>query len=142
MDLKEVFLKFPTRADCITCLEDARWQGKPTCPYCDSDKVTHVHKENRYHCNKCNTTFSVTVNTLFHHTRLPLQKWFLAICMMLEASQEVSTKQLASDLNVNKKTASYIEMRIRQAMALTHERQLITKISKIERNGVKNAVNE
>jgi transposase-like protein len=31
-------------------------------------------KQQRYHCNNCNTSYSVTVGTIFHDTKLDLQK--------------------------------------------------------------------
>jgi len=70
----------------------------------------------RYHCNVCNTSFSVTVGTIFHKTHVDLQKWFLAISMMINALKGISARQLARDLEVNKNTAWYMGMRIRQAM--------------------------
>ncbi len=60
--------------------------------------------------------FSVTVDTIFHHTHLPLQKWFLAISLVLNAKKGISARQLARDLEVNKNTAWYMGMRIRNAM--------------------------
>ena len=73
-------------------------------------------KELRHHCNNCNTSFSVTVQTVFHKTQLDLQKWFLAISIILNAKKGISSRQLARDLGVNKDTAWYMQMRIRKAM--------------------------
>jgi transposase-like protein len=114
MNIVQIYQKFPTDEDCICRLEDVRWKGKPTCPYCASDRVSA--NEHRHHCNNCNTSFSVTVNTIFHHTHLPLQKWFLAISLILNAKKGLSARQLARDLEVNKNTAWYMGMRIRNAM--------------------------
>ena len=72
--------------------------------------------ESRHHCNSCNTTFSVTVDTIFHHTHLDLQKWFLAISLVLNAKKGMSARQLARDIQVNKNTAWSMGMRIRNAM--------------------------
>jgi len=73
-------------------------------------------KENRYHCNTCNTSYSVTVGTIFHNTRLPLQKWFLAISIILNAKKGVASRQLARDIEVTKDTAWRMQMQIRKAM--------------------------
>ena len=64
----------------------------------------------------CKTGFSVTVRTIFHHTHLPLQKWFLAVMLMLNAKKGLSALQLSRDLDVNKNTAWRIAMQIRKAM--------------------------
>lgn len=114
MNIVEIYEKFPTEEDCIEHIERVRWHGKPVCPYCTSDRTTP--NENRHHCNSCNTSFSVTVDTIFHRTHLPLQKWFLAISLVLNAKKGISARQFSRDLKVNKNTAWYMGMRIRNAM--------------------------
>jgi hypothetical protein len=88
--------------------------------------------EQRYHCNACKTTFSATVNTIFHHTHLPLQKWFLAISLILNAKKGISARQLARDIQVNRNTAWYLGMRIRRAMMDSAERDLLTGIVEMD----------
>ena len=100
----------------VAHLEAVRWNGDPKCPYCQSLNVTPAPKELRHHCNNCNTSFSVTVQTIFHNTKLDLQRWFLAIALILNAKKGLSARQLARDLEVNKNTAWYMAMRIRKAM--------------------------
>ena len=116
MDIITIFQKFPTQESCIKHIESVRWNNQPICPYCKSPNKTSLIKENRYHCNNCNTSYSVTVGTIFHHTHLPLQKWFLAISLILNAKKGISSRQLARDIKVNHKTAWSIQMRIRKAM--------------------------
>jgi transposase-like protein len=116
MNIIAIYKKFPTEAACIAHIERVRWNGKPVCPYCKSTRTTPMPSESRHHCNGCNTTFSVTVDTIFHHTHLDLQKWFLAISLVLNAKKGISARQLARDLEVNKNTAWFMGMRIRNAM--------------------------
>ncbi len=125
MNIRHVYYRFPTKADCIAQLEEIRWNGIPQCPYCKAKHNTALPAEYRYHCNGCNTTFSVTVRTVFHHTHLPLQKWFLAITLLLDARKRITTQQLARDLEVNKNTAWYIGQRIHTAMLDIEQRELI-----------------
>jgi transposase-like protein len=116
MNIIQVYEQFPTDSDCIAHLESVRWPGGPRCPYCGSDKSSALPKEHRYHCYNCKTSYSVTVNTIFHDTKLDLQKWFLAISLILNAKKGISSRQLCRDLAVNKNTAWYMAMRIRKAM--------------------------
>jgi transposase-like protein len=117
MNIVKIYELFPTETDCIRHLERVRWHGgKAICPYCKSDRTTPMPAESRHHCNSCNTTFSVTVDTIFHHTHLDLQKWFLAISLVLNAKKGLSARQLARDIQVNKSTAWSMGMRIRNAM--------------------------
>ena len=116
MNIISIYKKFPTEADCITHLEHVRWNGTPVCPYCKATRTSPIASEQRHHCNSCNTTFSVTVGTIFHHTHIDLQKWFLGISLVLNANKGIAGRQLARDLEVNKNTAWSMGMRIRNAM--------------------------
>lgn len=128
MNIVTIYEQFPTNDDCIAHIENVRWGDKPKCPYCNSDNSTPMPKQKRHHCNNCNTSYSVTVGTIFHHTHLPLQKWFVAISLVLNAKKGLSARQLGRDLNVNKDTAWRMAMKIRQAMSERVQRELLTGI--------------
>ncbi len=121
MDLVTVLETFPTQAYCIEYLERLRWQGSPECPHCES---THVRKRNerdtgrigRWNCHECQSTFKVTHGTIFQGTKIPLQKWFLAISLMANAKKSLSSFQLARDLGLEQKTCWRIMMAIRADM--------------------------
>ncbi|MDX2138201.1 MAG: IS1595 family transposase [Chloroflexota bacterium] len=120
MNIIEIMKRWPNQEAAIAHLEKVRWNGKPVCPYCNSDKVcVHASKDKslpRWQCEDCHSAFSVTVGTIFHHTHLPLQTWFLAMAIMLNAKKNVSNAQLARDLNLPYKTAWSLALRIRTAM--------------------------
>jgi transposase-like protein len=121
MNIVEIYEKFPNHIDCIKHLEKVIWKNKPICPYCKSNKIVRFKNENRFHCNGCNISFSVTVGTIFHKTKLDLQKWFLAISLILNAKKGISARQLARDINVNKNTAWYMQIRIGRAMIQNYQ---------------------
>ena len=133
MTISEIFERFPTQKDCLEHLEKIRWDGDPKCPYCGSDN--HVPIEDRHHCYTCKTSFRVTVGTPFHHTHLPLQKWFLALKLMLNAKKWISALQLSRDLNINKNTACRIHRQIRKAMARADQRKLLIGLLTWDRAG-------
>lgn len=116
MNLERLYRSFPKQQDCITYLEKVRWKNIPTCPYCRSTKQTPMKKGNRYHCNTCNTSYSVMVGTIFENTKLDFQKWFLAISLVINAKKRISSRQLAQEINVTKDTAWYMIERIRKTM--------------------------
>ena len=116
MNIIKIFKMFPTQKDCINYLEKKRWDNQPYCPYCKSKNVNKSKDRYRYFCNGCECSFSVTVNTIMHDTRLPLQKWFLAISLIANAKKGISSRQLARDLELPVKTAYSLCQRIRKAM--------------------------
>jgi transposase-like protein len=132
MNITEIYKRYPTESDCIKHLETVRWPKGAVCPYCKSDKATAVPGEERHHCNNCNTSFSVTVGTIFHHTHLPLQKWFLAVTLILNAKKGISSRQLSRDLLTHKDTAWRISMKIREAMREAWQRDLLTGVVEVD----------
>ena len=129
MNLVEMYRRYPTDEECIRYIEDIRWKGVPICPYCHSAVTSPIPEERRHHCNTCNTTFSVTVRTLFHRTRVPLQKWFLAISLALNPIKGVSARELARQIHVNKDTAWSMKERIQRAML--DDRDLVDSVAEL-----------
>ena len=130
MNIIQNFELFPTQEACITHLEKARWGDTPACPYCGS--INTAKLQHRRRCYDCKTSFSVTVGTIFHHTHLPLQKWFLAVMLILNARKSLSALQLSRDLKINKNTAWRIAMQIRKAMSQAEQRKLLTGIVEMD----------
>ena len=134
MNLITLQKKFNTHIKCIEHLELVRWEGTPVCPHCESTSITPralKKKSNRgrkrkypeqprktplYHCNKCNKDFTVLMGTIFEGSKMPLQKWFMLIALMLNARKGISSMQVSRDLGITYKSAWYSAMRIRCAM--------------------------
>ena len=119
MNVLEIARKFPTQESCIEHLERIKWNGNPYCPYCKSDDVAHkteARHVGRWNCHNCLSTFKVTAGTVFQGTKIPLQKWFAAIAILLNAKKSLSSCQLARDLDLRQQTAWYMAVRIRRAM--------------------------
>src|ERR1700733_5393468 len=108
MNIIQVYKKFPTQESCMAHLEQVRWKGKPVCPYCKSDKQTLLPKKHHRHCNTCDTSYNVTTGTLFYKSKIDLQKWFLAISIVLNTKNGVSIRELSQDIKVTKDTAWYM----------------------------------
>ena len=63
---------------------------------------------------------------------MPLQKWFLALSLVLNAKKGISALQLSRDIEVNKNTAWRIAMQIRKAMVQSDQRNLLTGIVEMD----------
>jgi transposase-like protein len=116
MELIKMVEKYNTKGKCIAYLEKQRWSDKPICPYCSSTRSSKKTQEFRHTCHNCKRSYSVLVGTIFESTKLAINKWFAAICLILDAKKGISSLQLARDLHVNKNTAWYLQKRIRKAM--------------------------
>ena len=130
MNLITIFSKFPDQEACIEYLERVRWGDDAYCPHCEATTVarkSESERVGRWNCHACNSSFNVLSGTIFEKTRIPLQKWFLAIGILVNAKKSVSSCQLARDLDMNQKSAWYMQQRIRAAM-LTEEGELLQGI--------------
>ncbi len=115
-----VFKSFPDQHACFAHLEQIRFGSKPYCPLCGSVKVARKRQGDvvgRWNCHGCKSSFNVLSGTVMQKTKIPLQKWFLAIALAVNAKKSLSSHQLARDLELNQKTAWYLMQRVRAAMA-------------------------
>jgi transposase-like protein len=101
----------------------ARWPKGVRCLACDHDKCYVIETKGKtgkparlFECADCGLHFSATTGTLFHDSHLPLQKWFMAIALMVESKKGISANQVKRHIGVTYKTAWYLCQRIRQAM--------------------------
>lgn len=127
MNVIEVFQSFQTQEQAVEYLEEARWKGRPTCPYCKSEEAyRHASGDRagqRWQCPSCTRAFSVTVGTIFHGTHVPLRNWFLVLALMLNAKKSASACQIARDIGMRRPTVWSMMHRIRKAMAADPEQR-------------------
>src|SRR5206468_7843811 len=102
---------------CREYLEHLRWPEGVECPTCESKSVSRIKTRKQFDCNSCRNRFSVTAQTVFHDSHLPLWKWFAAVYLMCESKKGISALQIKRMLNVKSyETAWYLCHRIRSAM--------------------------
>lgn len=102
-------------------LEKKRWPNGPVCPHCKAEnQATQLQgKSTRpgvYKCKNCRKPFSVTVNTVFERSKIPLNKWLLATYLICASKKGMSAHQLHRTLKLTYKTAWFMSHRIREAM--------------------------
>jgi transposase-like protein len=115
--LSTLNVDFDTDTECRQALEELRWPEGVKCLRCGSDKISRITTRKQYDCNKCRYRFSVTTGTVFNDSHLALPKWFIAVFLMCESKKGISACQLQRTMGVAKKTAWYLNHRIRKAMS-------------------------
>jgi transposase-like protein len=64
-------------------LKARMWPDGPFCGRCGSGSVTALrgrkHRPGLFQCNDCREQFSITVGTVAERSKIPLNKWVLAI---------------------------------------------------------------
>ena len=100
-------------------LESLRWPDGPICPHCGSLKAWPLKtRPGLYKCGEyqCRKQFTVTVGTVFERSKIPLNKWLMAVYLMCSSKKGISANQLHRTLEVTLKTAWFMGHRIREAM--------------------------
>ena len=102
-------------------LEALRWPNGPICPHCGANEKAYAitgksARPGLYKCKDCRQQFTVTVGTVFERSRLPLNKWLMAVHLMCASKKGMSSHQLHRMLGVTYKTAWFMTHRIREAM--------------------------
>lgn len=112
----EFFKKFPDEEAARRFFEARRWAGEAVCGHCGSLSVTECknHKPMAYRCKDCRKHFSVRTGTVLAESRLPLQKWLLAIFMLTSARKGIPSTQMARELGITQKSAWFLAQRIRE----------------------------
>jgi len=116
----ELIQAFPDEQSCIDHLEAIRWDGDVVSPF-DADSKVYNCKGNKYKCKETGKYFNVKTNTIFDNTKLPLQKWFLAIWLVTGHKKGISSLQLGRDLDITQKSAWFMLGRIRQCFGLDND---------------------
>lgn len=112
----EFFKRFPDEEAARKFFETRRWGDAPVCGHCGSTDVTETkdHKPMPYRCKSCRKHFSVRTGTVLAESRLPLQKWLLAIFMLTSARKGIPSTQMARELGITQKSAWFLAQRIRE----------------------------
>ena len=116
---------FHNEAKAREWLESRLWPDGPICPKCGTiGQATLMqgksHRPGLYQCNACREPFTVTVNTLYERSKVPLHKWLAATHLMMASKKGMSALQVGRMLGLSKKTAWFLCHRIRKSLRETN----------------------
>jgi transposase-like protein len=106
---------------CIVTLATAvalRWPQGVHCPTCGRTDVRFIATRRLWECKEKHSKrqFSVKVGTIFEDSALPLDKWFVAVWVIANCRNGISSHEVGRALGVTQKTAWFMLHRIRLAM--------------------------
>lgn len=116
LSLYSLFQKFPDEDSARLYFESRRWINGRYCPHCGSVDTVECkdHKPMPYRCKDCRKHFSVRTDSVLEESRLPLQKWLMAMYMMTTARKGIPSTQMAKELGITQKSAWFLAQRIRE----------------------------
>ena len=118
--LEEVSEAFDSEEKCREYLINIRWpNGKIVCPRCKrSTNISALKSRPIWWCGGCGRQFGIRLGTIFND-HISLQKWFLAVWLVTTHYEDISSRQLANAIKVNKDRAWKMLRRLRESMSMS-----------------------
>lgn len=116
MNLIEWQEAFSTQEKCMAHLAELRWPEGFVCSVCSHTQAWFTPGHDLYACKQCLKRTSVTAGTLFHATKLPLTKWFVALYFVAVDKGGLSAERLRQYIDVSWNTANLMLSKLRLAM--------------------------
>lgn len=100
-----------------------RWpDGKVTCPRCESTQHSFISTRRLWFCKGCKKQFTVKVGTIFEDSAIGMDKWMIAVWLIVNAKNGISSYEIARALGVTQKSAWFMMHRVRLAF---HEKETV-----------------
>lgn len=115
--LQEAVKYFSDKKTCIDFVASLRWaDGVAVCPNCEATETSFLSTRNVWKCKKCKKQFSVKLGTIFEDSPIGLDKWLVAIWLIANAKNGISSYEIHRALGITQKSAWFVLHRIRTAM--------------------------
>jgi transposase-like protein len=115
--LQEAIKHFADEQTCIDTVAALRWPNGPVCPTPDCKAaIYYMPTQRRWKCRTCKKQFSVKVGTIFEDSPIGLDKWLIALWMLVNCKNGISSYEVGRDLGITQKSAWFVLHRLRLAL--------------------------
>lgn len=116
--LQEAVQYFSDPDNCLHYVVSRCWPNGVFCPTCGRTDVTFLANQRRWQCKgkHLKRQFSAKVGTIFEDSPLPLDKWLIAMWLVVNCKNGVSSYEIHRALGITQKTAWFMDHRIRLAL--------------------------
>ena len=124
--LQEAIIYFSDPNNCREYLVARRWPMGVTCPRCGSSNVLFLEKYNRWHCREKHSApqFTLKTGSIMEDSPVSLDKWLMAMWMVVNCKNGVSSYEIHRAIGVTQKTAWFLNHRIRLAFGMESPEKL------------------
>jgi transposase-like protein len=114
--LQQAIKYFADEQVCIDTVASLRWPNGPVCPKCGHGEHYYLATQKRWKCKSCKKQFSVKVGTIFEDSAIGLDKWLIALWLLVNCKNGVSSYEIGRDLGITQKSAWFVLQRLRLAL--------------------------
>jgi hypothetical protein len=132
--LQQAMLHFASADNCQKFMIERRWPNGVECPTCGRKDVRYISTRRMWECKDKHPKrqFSVKIGTIFEDSPIKLDKWLIAIWMIANCKNGISSYEIGRALGVTQKSAWFMLHRIRLAMQARSLMKLGGKGSAVE----------
>jgi transposase-like protein len=114
--LQQAIRYFSDEQTCFDTVAALRWPDGPVCPACEHKEHYYLKTQKRWKCKECYKQFTVKLGTIFEDSPISLDKWLIALWMLVNCRNGVSSYEVARDLGITQKSAWFVLHRLRLAL--------------------------
>jgi ribosomal protein L37AE/L43A len=126
MSLSDFMARYGTEDNCRKALFHFRWPDGFVCPQCGNNTHCELKTRQVIQCHRCHHQTSLTAGTIFHSTKLPLTKWFLAMYLLTQSKNGISALELSRQIGASYNATWRVKHKLMQVML---ERGSIKRLS-------------
>ena len=116
VDFEEFSKSYPDKETCFEFLSQLKWKDGYHCRKCSNDHYFNGHILYSRRCSKCGYEESVTTYTIFHGTRIPINKAFYMIFLIYSSKGKISSHKLSELISIRQSTCWTFGSRIKKVM--------------------------
>lgn len=116
--LQQAIIHFGSHENCVKFMLRMRWPRGVECPTCGRKDVVFLKNQRKWQCKSVHPhrQFSAKAGTIMEDSALPLDKWLIAMWMIANCKNGVSSYEVARALGITQKSAWFMLHRIRLTM--------------------------
>lgn len=116
--LQDAIVYFANADNCVSYLVARRWPDGVTCPTCGSANVSYMPMRRVWQCKTRHpkAQFSIKIGTIFEDSPISLDKWLLAMWMLANCKNGVSSYEISRATGISQKSTWFMLQRIRLAL--------------------------
>ncbi len=116
VNFEEFSKVYPDNESCYKFLADLKWHKAYHCRKCNNDQYFEGKTSYSRRCSKCGYEESATAYTIFHNTRIPVNKAFYMLFLIYTSKGKISSHQLSEILEIRQSTCWSYSSKIKKLM--------------------------
>src|SRR5690349_14360020 len=120
--LIEAIAFFSNAENAFNYVVKMRWPDGVSCPHCMKttgeihNRVSFISTRKIWKCRECRKQFSIKSNTIMEDSPLGLDKWLIALWLLVSSKNGISSCELARSLGIKQDSAWFLLHRLRHTL--------------------------